>query len=43
MAKWEAMQEYIAGPLLWEKTLLPQRDHIICQRNINKPQTKVTN
>jgi hypothetical protein len=41
-AKRAAMQEYIAGPLLWERTLLPQRDHIIGQRNISKPQTKGT-
>jgi hypothetical protein len=27
-AKWAAMQEYIAGPLLWERTLLsPERPH----------------
>jgi hypothetical protein len=41
-AKRAAMQEYTAGPLLWERTLLPQRDHTIGQRNISKSQTKGT-
>jgi ribonuclease HI len=41
-AKWAAVQEYIAGPLLWERTPFPQRDHTIGQRNISKPQTKGT-
>jgi hypothetical protein len=42
-AKRAAMQEYIAGPLLWEGTLLLQRDHTISQRKVSKPQTKGTN
>jgi hypothetical protein len=33
--KWAAMQEYTAGPLLWERTLLPPgRPH--CQSEENK-------
>jgi hypothetical protein len=33
-AKWAAMQEYIAGPLLWERTLLlPERPHYRSEEN----------
>jgi ribonuclease HI len=42
-AKWAAMQEYTAGPLLWRGCSFPQRDHVIGQRKLSKPQTKDTN
>jgi hypothetical protein len=33
-AKWAAMQEYIAGPLLWKRTLLPpERPHYPSEEN----------
>jgi hypothetical protein len=41
-AKRATMQEYTAGPLLWERTPFPQRDDIISQRKVSKPQTKGT-
>jgi hypothetical protein len=41
-AKQAAMQEYIAGPLLWEWTLLPDRPHYQ-SRKIRKPQMKGIN
>jgi ribonuclease HI len=37
-AKRAAMQECIAGPLLWEGTPFPPGDHNIDQRKVNKPQ-----
>jgi ribonuclease HI len=42
-AKRAAMQEYIAVPLSGRGLSFPQRDHIISQRKVSKPQTKGTN